>query len=78
MVRPVGKNPIKARMEELLAQLVAEPRGWAFLEPVNAADVADYYDVIKNPIGAHINPRANLVSMFTLYVDRFQNYSIED
>lgn len=75
-MRPVGKNPIKARMEEILAQLVAEPRGWAFLEPVNAADVADYYDVIKNPIGAHINLRFNLIYLYC--VDRFQNYSIED
>jgi histone acetyltransferase len=38
-------------MEELLAQLVAEPRGWAFLEPVNPTDVADYYEVIKQPMG---------------------------
>jgi len=38
-------------MEELLAQLIAEPRGWAFLEPVSPTDVADYYEVIKQPMG---------------------------
>jgi len=51
MVRPTGKNAMKARMEEILAQLVAEPRGWAFLEPVDPADVGDYYEVIKKPMG---------------------------
>lgn len=52
MARPIGKNTTKARMEELLGQLIAEPRGWAFREPVSPTDVADYYDVIKNPMGA--------------------------
>jgi histone acetyltransferase len=53
MMRPVGKNATKARIEELLALLVAEPRGWAFLEPVSPSDVADYYEVIKEPMGGY-------------------------
>lgn len=51
MIRPTGKNTMKTRMEEILVQLVAEPRGWAFLEPVDPTDVGDYYDVIKKPMG---------------------------
>jgi len=50
VIRPSGKNAMKARIEEILSQLVAEPRGWAFHEPVDPADVGDYYDVIKNPM----------------------------
>lgn len=51
MNRPTGRGVLKARMEEILVQLNAEPRGWAFREPVNPSDVGDYYDVIKNPMG---------------------------
>jgi hypothetical protein len=38
-------------MEEILTQLISEPRGWAFHEPVDPTDVGDYYDVIQKPMG---------------------------
>ncbi|KAF8638044.1 hypothetical protein AX16_010676 [Volvariella volvacea WC 439] len=37
-------------MERLLKDLQARPQAWAFLKPVNAEDVPDYYDVITNPM----------------------------
>lgn len=41
-------------MELLLADLQGHPVAWAFLQPVNADEVPDYHDVIKEPMGAHI------------------------
>lgn len=38
-------------MKKLLTLLVDHPSSWAFANPVNAAEVTDYYDVIKNPMG---------------------------
>lgn len=41
-------------MKRLLTLLVDHPSAWAFANPVNAAEVTDYYDVIKQPMGALI------------------------
>lgn len=38
-------------MERVLKEMIDHPQGWAFVHPVNKDDVADYYDVIKNPMG---------------------------
>jgi Bromodomain len=38
-------------MERLLSDLQTHPVAWAFLQPVNGEEVADYYDVIKEPMG---------------------------
>lgn len=38
-------------MKRLLTLLVDHPSAWAFANPVNAAEVTDYYDVIKQPMG---------------------------
>lgn len=38
-------------METTLHDLVRHPRSWPFRAPVDAAEVADYYDVIKHPMG---------------------------
>jgi len=38
-------------MERILRELQAHPQAWAFLNPVNADDVLDYYEFIKNPMG---------------------------
>jgi hypothetical protein len=38
-------------MKRLLTLLVDHPSSWAFANPVNAAEVTDYYDVIKEPMG---------------------------
>lgn len=40
-------------MKRLLTLLVDHPSSWAFANPVNAAEVTDYYDVIKEPMGEH-------------------------
>ena len=40
-------------MERLLADLQQHPLSWAFLQPVSSDDVPDYYDIIKEPMGAH-------------------------
>lgn len=47
--RPV-RGPQFAIMQRLLAMLVDHPSAWAFANPVNAQEVTDYYDVIKDPM----------------------------
>jgi histone acetyltransferase len=47
-------------MKRLLTLLVDHPSAWAFANPVNAAEVTDYYDVIKQPMGACSFWRASL------------------
>jgi histone acetyltransferase len=51
MARQPVKSTVKALMEKLLADLIAEPRAWAFQHPVDLTDVTDYLDVIKQPMG---------------------------
>lgn len=46
------RGPHFAIMKKLLTLLVDHPSSWAFANPVNAAEVTDYYDVIKEPMGA--------------------------
>jgi len=43
-------------MQRLLADLQGHPQAWAFLNPVPAEDVADYYEVIKKPMGTFLVP----------------------
>ena len=38
-------------MEKLLSDLQGNSLSFAFRQPVSKDDVADYYDVIKNPMG---------------------------
>ena len=45
------RGPQFAFMEKLLLQMNQHPSSWAFTTPVNAAEVTDYYDVIKEPMG---------------------------
>ena len=40
-----------AFMEKLLLLMTQHPSSWSFLTPVNVAEVPDYYDVIKEPMG---------------------------
>jgi histone acetyltransferase len=49
--RPVAKNPEHAIMRRLLSDMQTHTSGWPFLQPVNAEEVADYYEVVKNPMG---------------------------
>lgn len=52
MARQPVKSTVKALIEKLLADLIAEPRAWAFQHPVDPIDVPDYFDVVKQPMGA--------------------------
>lgn len=51
LARQPVKNSVKSLMEKLLQELMEEPKGWAFLKPVDTTDVADYFDIIKHPMG---------------------------
>jgi len=48
--RSVGRTPRHTAMRRILTELQGHPQAWAFLVPVNAEEVADYYSVIKNPM----------------------------
>jgi histone acetyltransferase len=45
-----GKSAEHTQMQRLLSDLKAHPLAWAFLNPVNADEVPDYYGVIKRPM----------------------------
>jgi hypothetical protein len=49
--RVTFKSAEHAFMERLLSDLQQHPLAWAFLQPVNADEVPDYYDNIKRPMG---------------------------
>ena len=51
IARQPVKNSVKALMEKILQELMEEPKGWAFLKPVDPNDVPDYFDIIKHPMG---------------------------
>ena len=40
----------------MLSELQGHSAAWPFLQPVNGEEVADYYDVIKNPMGMRHSP----------------------
>ena len=48
------KSPERNIMERLLSDLQQHALSWAFLQPVNAEEVPDYYEVIKEPMGVHL------------------------
>lgn len=48
-----GKSIEHNQMQRLLSDLKAHPLAWAFLIPVNADEVPDYYGVIKRPMGPY-------------------------
>jgi len=45
------KAPDYVRMTRALRALQAHQQSWPFRTPVNKADVPDYYEFIKNPMG---------------------------
>ena len=47
----LSKTPLYNTMRRILSDMQADPQAWAFLQPVSAEDVPDYYTVIKNPMG---------------------------
>ncbi|XP_010679149.2 histone acetyltransferase GCN5 isoform X1 [Beta vulgaris subsp. vulgaris] len=44
------QKSLSAFMRSLLKSMQDHPDAWPFKEPVDARDVPDYYDIIKNPI----------------------------
>ncbi|KAI5123056.1 hypothetical protein M0805_000491 [Coniferiporia weirii] len=45
-----SKSPLYNAMRRILVELQNHPLAWAFLNPVKAEEVPDYYSVIKNPM----------------------------
>lgn len=50
-VRSNGKSAEHNLMEKLLSDLSGHTLAWPFQQPVNADEVPDYYEVIKQPMG---------------------------
>ncbi|KII92810.1 hypothetical protein PLICRDRAFT_104366 [Plicaturopsis crispa FD-325 SS-3] len=50
VIRTVSRGAEYNFMQRLLHDLQNHPSAWAFLQPVNGEEVADYYDVIKQPM----------------------------
>ncbi|KAG6880207.1 hypothetical protein C0992_003871 [Termitomyces sp. T32_za158] len=49
-VRPMPRNADTYYLERILRELQGHPQAWAFLQPVKAEEVPDYYDVIPSPM----------------------------
>ncbi|KAH9839489.1 uncharacterized protein C8Q71DRAFT_703888 [Rhodofomes roseus] len=49
-IRSNGKGAEHNLMEKLLSSLSEHSNAWPFLQPVNADEVPDYYEVIKQPM----------------------------
>ncbi|KAJ3513715.1 hypothetical protein NLJ89_g2796 [Agrocybe chaxingu] len=75
MGRSNSRNAVKTLMEQLISELVAEPKGWAFLQPVDVSDVGDYYDIVKHPMDfSTIQHKisTNQYKTFEIFVDDVQ------
>ncbi|CCM01133.1 uncharacterized protein FIBRA_03181 [Fibroporia radiculosa] len=48
--RPVGRSAEHSIMEKLLSDLRNHTQAWPFQQPVTAEEVADYHEIIKNPM----------------------------
>lgn len=48
-------QPHYNQMRHLVSELRAHAHSWPFHDPVNAEEVTDYYDVIKEPMGKTVN-----------------------
>ena len=59
--RPLHKSPERSIMERLFSDLEQHPLSWAFLRPVDPEEVPDYYEIIKDPMGACL-PHACIVT----------------
>ncbi|BGP32977.1 histone acetyltransferase [Rhodotorula toruloides] len=50
LTRRPKRGPQFAVMKKLLTLMIDHPSSWAFANPVNAEEVTDYYNVIKEPM----------------------------
>ena len=48
---PINRTAEEQKMRKLLQTLINHKASWPFVQPVNPADVVDYYAVIKHPMG---------------------------
>jgi histone acetyltransferase len=51
-------------MQKTMKELKEHSAAWAFLVPVNGEEVVDYYDFIKEPMGASILHSLSLKAIF--------------
>jgi len=58
------RGPHHKAMTRLLSDLQGHALAWAFLQPVSKEDVADYYDVIKYPMGE----LSHIMTFYTCFV----------
>lgn len=61
-LRQPTRHPHHGLLQHVLEDLQNEASAWPFLKPVDEKDVADYYNVIKNPMG-ELAPLAPLLSI---------------
>ena len=50
-LRQPRRNPDHVLLQHVLNDLQNEPSAWPFVKPVDKETVADYYDVITEPMG---------------------------
>ncbi|EIW63351.1 histone acetyltransferase GCN5 [Trametes versicolor FP-101664 SS1] len=87
-VRPTGRNAERAAMEKLLSDLQGHSTAWPFLQPVNAKEVADYYEVILHPMDLNTMEHKLYTNQYTdvdafiddaqLIFDNCRSYNPED
>lgn len=50
-IRQPKRNPHHVLLQQILNDLQGEPSVWPFAKPVDSNTVADYYNVITDPMG---------------------------
>lgn len=63
-------------MEKLLSDLSTHTLAWPFQQPVNADEVPDYFEVIKQPMGACVTQK-KATHPLSSFVYRFQHYGTQ-
>lgn len=61
-------NPIYPLLRQLWNDIHDQTWSWPFIEPVDAENVPDYYDIIKNPMGKHTNHSCFYI-LINLFID---------
>ena len=57
-------SPERDIMERLLSDLQQHRRSWAFLRPVDAEEVTDYYETVPEPMGKYLPVLARSLARF--------------
>jgi histone acetyltransferase len=56
-----GEGGLQGQLEKLMKAVKGHPSAWPFEQPVDTNEVADYLDVITDPIGKKQPPRESCV-----------------